>query len=719
MSTISPSETKNLIYGLIEKIISYEDQIKSYQNNNAYKTAKEDLIKNKENIVLLNQFIKNEIAISNEKISQLQKDINDSKTKLNLMKPPECSYSKKDYEQNLVKQKCFEKTLWIYNNEYSTLKENLLMLKEEKKTIENDLVYMMSLKETYEETLSSFAKFIFKNLIISYDNMNSISVSTSMSSFTNLNYEIESYELENIKISKISNFIVENILSKYITSLSQITKNNIKIIMDDVFDKYRKGYIKINDLLRNLALNITNSDTKLISFVDASKFEIGIRYVIKLFFFDESIANKLSFINDDYKKRKIDLKSRLSSLKGKIDLIESKKEEEESNGKEIQKHIDSVNRYQSEIELMKEKINDKEKEIQSVVSERERNIESYTKEIKDLEEINKILELKYDSQKIEKEVGEIKSKIEGLFQEIKKIIKENDTKNDDILNMFINEINMTLPPSRNVNQSNIIAQEIHTTSSHNNSNLFDTTSDQESNLSLISKFNKTTIQSTKPISNLSTIAVTSGNTIPPLRLNLNTEEKDYSNTANNLRTIEPNKPSVNDLVSRLYPLYEQTECYIQLINSNVNQKDFNPLIESDIIPEEKKFTKGAIRLSKDYQTILITQQGKEDLNVNINLIEKTIVNGAMKTIINIIQLYKKKYNGDIKKLLSDTEFIEKEIKMSKDCLLKCVYPKYYYFSILLTVNKKINILFLTFKSFKLWLNGMACIIKNKKSLLFI
>lgn len=712
MSTISPSETKTLIYGLIEKIISYEDQIKSYQNNNAYKTAKEDLIKNKENIVLLNQFIKNEITISNEKISQLNKEINDSKTKLDLLKQPECSYSKKDYEQNLVKQKCFEKTLWIYNNEYTTLKENLLMLKEEKKTIENDLVYIMSLKETYEETLNSFAKFIFKNLIISYDNMNSISVSTSLSSFTNINYEIESYELENISISKISNFIVENILSKYITSLSQITKNNIKIIMDDVFDKYRKGYIKINDLLRNLALNITNSDSKLISFVDAAKFEIGIRYVIKLFFFDDSIANKLSFINDEYKKRKLDLKSRLLSLKGKIDLIESKKKEEESNGKEIQEHIDSVNRYKSEIELMKGKIKDKEREIQAVISERERNIESYTKEIKDLEEINKILELKYDSQKIEKEVGEIKSKIESLFQEIKKIIKENDTKNDDILNMFINEINMTLPPSRNVNQSNIIAQEIHTTSSHNNSNLFDTTSEQESNLSLISKFNKTTIQSTKPISNLSTIAVTSGNTLPPLRLNLNTE-------TNNLRTIEPSKPSVNELVSRLYPLYEEAECYIQLIDGNLSQKDFNPLIDSDIIPEEKKFTKGSIRLSKDYQTILIRQQGKEELNVNINLIEKTIVNGAMKTIINVIQMYRKKYNGDIKKLLSDTEYIEKEIKMSKDSLLKCVYPKYYYFSILLTVNKKINILFLNYKSFKVWLNGMACIIKNKKSLLFI
>ena len=151
--------------------------------------------------------------------------------------------------------------------------------------------------------------------------------------------------------------------------------------MDDVFDKYRKGYIKINDLLRNLALNITNSDSKLISFVDAAKFEIGIRYVIKLFFFDDSIANKLSFINDEYKKRKLDLKSRLLSLKGKIDLIESKKKEEESNGKEIQEHIDSVNRYKSEIELMKGKIKDKEREIQAVISERERNIESYTKEI--------------------------------------------------------------------------------------------------------------------------------------------------------------------------------------------------------------------------------------------------------------------------------------------------------------------------------------------------
>ena len=57
----------------------------------------------------------------------------------------------KDYEQSLIRQKCFEKTLYIYNNEYNMLEENKKMLKEEKPTTENDLVYLMSLKETMKK----------------------------------------------------------------------------------------------------------------------------------------------------------------------------------------------------------------------------------------------------------------------------------------------------------------------------------------------------------------------------------------------------------------------------------------------------------------------------------------------------------------------------------------------------------------------------------------
>ena len=123
------------------------------------------------------------------------------------------------------------------------------MLKEEKQTNENDLVYLMSLKETYEETLNSFAKFIFKNLIISYDNFNSISVSTSISSFSSINSEIESFELVNISITKISNYIFDYILSKYITSLDQAVKSNVKKIMEGIYEQYVKGRIKINDFL--------------------------------------------------------------------------------------------------------------------------------------------------------------------------------------------------------------------------------------------------------------------------------------------------------------------------------------------------------------------------------------------------------------------------------------------------------------------------------------
>ena len=94
--SVSASETKRNIYNLIEKIIIYEDQIKSYQNNSAYKTAKEDLAKNKENIVLLTQFIKNEIAISNEKISQKNSEIVNLKSKLENIHRPQSNYTKKD-----------------------------------------------------------------------------------------------------------------------------------------------------------------------------------------------------------------------------------------------------------------------------------------------------------------------------------------------------------------------------------------------------------------------------------------------------------------------------------------------------------------------------------------------------------------------------------------------------------------------------------------------
>lgn len=734
--SVSASETKRNIYNLIEKIIIYEDQIKSYQNNSAYKTAKEDLAKNKENIVLLTQFIKNEIAISNEKISQKNSEIVNLKSKLENIHRPQSNYTKKDYEQNLLKQKCFEKTLWIYNNEYNTIQENISMLKEEKQTNENDLVYLMSLKETYEETLNSFAKFIFKNLIISYDNFNSISVSTSISSFSSINSEIESFELVNISITKISNYIFDCILSKYITSLDQAVKSNVKKIMEGIYEQYVKGRIKINDFLRNTAINITNSDNKLINFIDVQKFEMGIRFVIKLFFFENSINDRLNFVNNQYKSLKNSFKLKRDTIKGKIDLIQKKMDEEQIQGKEINLEFANVKKFENKIEEIKNQIEDKEKEIEMIMSEKDRNIKNYRKEIKELEELNKVLEFKYDGTTIEKQIKEMKSKIDEIFIEIKNKIKECDTENDNLLNILINDINTSLtPPKNEAITPNDVIQEINNIS-QNNSNILETlTCQMNKDVSISSKNSTIKTYPSKQKSNMSTLANTQGNnyTLPPMKLNFNSIEdqdnvntnhkasRQHNNTIQNYNTIEPSKENnINDIIDKLKPLYSQTECYINF-NENPqesNTLDYNPLADYDNIPEEKNFAKALIQLEKDNQILSIKRITKEELNININLIDKTIVNGIMKTIINIIQIYQKKYKRDIKLLLNDKEFIEKELKMTKDYVLKCVYPKYYFFTIMLNVNKKINVLFLNYQSFKLWLNGMACIIKNKKRILF-
>ena len=734
--SVSASETKINIYNLIEKIIIYEDQIKSYQNNSAYKTAKEDLAKNKENIVLLTQFIKNEIAISNEKISQKNSEIVNLKSKLENIHRPQSNYTKKDYEQNLLKQKCFEKTLWIYNNEYNTIQENISMLKEEKQTNENDLVYLMSLKETYEETLNSFAKFIFKNLIISYDNFNSISVSTSISSFSSINSEIESFELVNISITKILYYIFNCILFKYITSLDQAVKSNVKKIMEGIYEQYVKGRIKINDFLRNTAINITNSDNKLINFIDVQKFEMGIRFVIKLFFFENSINDRLNFVNNQYKSLKNSFKLKRDTIKGKIDLIQKKMDEEQIQGKEINLEFANVKKFENKIEEIKNQIEDKEKEIEMIMSEKDRNIKNYRKEIKELEELNKVLEFKYDGTTIEKQIKEMKSKIDEIFIEIKNKIKECDTENDNLLNILINDINTSLtPPKNEAITPNDVIQEINNIS-QNNSNILETlTCQMNKDVSISSKNSTIKTYPSKQKSNMSTLANTQGNnyTLPPMKLNFNSIEdqdnvntnhkasRQHNNTIQNYNTIEPSKENnINDIIDKLKPLYSQTECYINF-NENPqesNTLDYNPLADYDNIPEEKNFAKALIQLEKDNQILSIKRITKEELNININLIDKTIVNGIMKTIINIIQIYQKKYKRDIKLLLNDKEFIEKELKMTKDYVLKCVYPKYYFFTIMLNVNKKINVLFLNYQSFKLWLNGMACIIKNKKRILF-
>ena len=81
------TSTRDTIYALVEKIIAYEDQITAFKYNSAYQTALTDLLKNKENIKILNQFIKNEHSICSQKINQIKSDIAVLNSKLSSYQP--------------------------------------------------------------------------------------------------------------------------------------------------------------------------------------------------------------------------------------------------------------------------------------------------------------------------------------------------------------------------------------------------------------------------------------------------------------------------------------------------------------------------------------------------------------------------------------------------------------------------------------------------------
>ena len=180
-------------------------------------------------------------------------------------------------------------------------------------------------------------------------------------------------------------------------------------------------------------------------------------------------------------------------------------------------------------------------------------------------------------------------------------------------------------------------------------------------------------------------------------------------------TIKQEKMSNKELIQKISYLYIPCDCFIQLVDENV-QIEFNPLKDYDKKIENLNFNKAIIQLNKSNKTLEITQIQKEPIEININLLEKTVVIGCMKKVLNVIQLYKNNYKSNIQLILSDKNLSE---QIPNDDIIKCVYNKYYLFSVILSIKKKLNLIFLTYKTFKNWLNGMALIIKNKYQLLSI
>ena len=67
------------------------------------------------------------------------------------------------------------------------------------------------------------------------------------------------------------------------------------------------------------------------------------------------------------------------------------------------------------------------------------------------------------------------------------------------------------------------------------------------------------------------------------------------------------------------------------------------------------------------------------------------------------------------------EFIKREklkyLNFNNDFIEKSAINKYFNFSLLINEGRRIEIIFCNYDDFKLWINGFAFIIKNKKQII--
>ena len=194
----------------------------------------------------------------------------------------------------------------------------------------------------------------------------------------------------------------------------------------------------------------------------------------------------------------------------------------------------------------------------------------------------------------------------------------------------------------------------------------------------------------------------------------------------NLLKLKNNIPkcttNTNNKLSKLLPLTKITFCYFREINSKNLQK-FNPLLNissKELCEYPYNFIKSTISLSKNYKKIRIVPSTQlEPIDFEINMIENTIVSTGIKSIIDIYRNYYKEKlplkGNNFDKFIN--EQIDKYNNLTKEDIKKCVLNKNFNFSLVLKNEKKrFEFIICSYDEFKMWINGMAFIIKNKEQI---
>ena len=145
------NEIKSSISKMINKIIKYEDLI--YICPIILKQTSQNISNINENIDNLVSENKKETSLINQKISIYKKEMFDLESQISKIQKPNVKYTENDLKNFNLSN--YEKINIQYNQNLDSIKENLLMMKEDKITTSNELIDYMTFRESLESYINN------------------------------------------------------------------------------------------------------------------------------------------------------------------------------------------------------------------------------------------------------------------------------------------------------------------------------------------------------------------------------------------------------------------------------------------------------------------------------------------------------------------------------------------------------------------------------------
>ena len=254
---------------------------------------------------------------------------------------------KKRNRKKILKEEIlsFDEKIKKNEKDMNEIKKQLISLKQEKKKKKEDIINLLSNKESIEEIYKNQIYFLVKNINIkvifndeinhdkeiniNQENSENENINKSKNIIKNIN-DVFKIELNDIKESDKDKFIeqINNMIhdifkdhdSGINNEIEKIINNSYRLIYDNKLEN--NDDLAINDFFTKLSLYISNQS--LGKFQD-SKINLLLRYLLKINTITKKLGNYIKFVNKKYKEKKKELNNSYNDLEKKNDNLKERK----------------------------------------------------------------------------------------------------------------------------------------------------------------------------------------------------------------------------------------------------------------------------------------------------------------------------------------------------------------------------------------------------------